>query len=529
MTKNYQKYLYIIGLCFIIFSSIYAGSKHMNVDLMEARNFVTAREMIQNDNWLLPTMNGEPRLAKPPLPTWGVATAMQLAASDTNLLANRLPAGFAALLMVFFIYGFVRRLSGSRDIGIYSAVVLSTSYMFMYMARKGTWDIFAHSFMLGAIWMYHETIIAKPKSWLTAAAAGILMGLSWMSKGPVSFYALLLPFIISHIIFYREHYRREHLRPIMAMFGICAVISASWPLYVYFHMPAQAQTMVHGEAIAWFSRHIKPFWYYLQFPAMSGIWVFILLPMLWPPYASKKIENLKIYKMMLLWTILMVILLAVIPEKKDRYLLPVTIPLSVIIAYYVRYLVNAFKREKLRKDDKVVINIYVIISAILSVMVTASAAYEFMKSGFSDNTFIFFIIALAANYTTYRSLRVRSGSSYVNSIVITFLVLINVMPPLAQKIAGEKDFMYLQELRPVLAESHKKVYSYEDNMKLVWAAGHNLIKSPIEELGLKKGETVLYLSNKPLTKSDTEYDLKEIKALKGNKDKVLWQLYQLSN
>ena len=40
------------------------------VTIMEARNLVTAREMVQDGNWLLTTMNGLPRYQKPPLPTW---------------------------------------------------------------------------------------------------------------------------------------------------------------------------------------------------------------------------------------------------------------------------------------------------------------------------------------------------------------------------------------------------------------------------------------------------------------------------
>jgi len=31
---------------------------------MEARNFVTAREMLQDNNWLMPTFNGEARYMK---------------------------------------------------------------------------------------------------------------------------------------------------------------------------------------------------------------------------------------------------------------------------------------------------------------------------------------------------------------------------------------------------------------------------------------------------------------------------------
>ena len=42
----------------------------LSVNIMEARNFVTAREMVEKGNWLIPSMNGQLRLAKPPLPTW---------------------------------------------------------------------------------------------------------------------------------------------------------------------------------------------------------------------------------------------------------------------------------------------------------------------------------------------------------------------------------------------------------------------------------------------------------------------------
>ena len=43
------------------------------VTIMEARNFVSAREMITDDSWILTTMNGEARYQKPPLPTWMTA------------------------------------------------------------------------------------------------------------------------------------------------------------------------------------------------------------------------------------------------------------------------------------------------------------------------------------------------------------------------------------------------------------------------------------------------------------------------
>jgi 4-amino-4-deoxy-L-arabinose transferase-like glycosyltransferase len=523
MTETYKKYIYTIGFIFIVFSAVFAGSKYMNVDLMEARNFVTAREMLSNHNWLIPTMNGELRIAKPPLPTWATALSMLIANTDTNLFANRLPAGIAALLMVYFMYAFTMSVSRSKDTSIYASLILSTSYMFMYMARKGTWDIFAHSFMLGAIWIYHDALINDVKKLSNYTAAGILMALSWMSKGPVAFYALLLPFIISQIAVYRGALFRGRLKQILLMIIVCASVSAIWPAYLMFHASEFAQATVAGEATAWFSRHIKPFWYYLQFPAMAGVWMFILIPMLNPKYADKKVSDTKIYRLMLIWTIAIVVLLSIIPEKKDRYLLPVTVPMSVIISYYLRYLVNAFKKEQLLKDDKRIIGIYLILNMILSGLTACAVVYEFMHSGFSDVFFILTIASLLANFAIYRSIRHKSGRSFVFSFVASFIVLINVVPPLAQEVAGKKDFMQLQEVRQIIPKDNAFIYTSNDNMKLVWAVGQRMQYVNSSEVYEKVSG--YYLAE------DIGFDktFDRLHTVTNDQGKTRWALYKISN
>lgn len=46
---------------FAFFSNIWVRP----ADLMEARNFITAKEMIENDNFIVPTLNGFLRFEKP--------------------------------------------------------------------------------------------------------------------------------------------------------------------------------------------------------------------------------------------------------------------------------------------------------------------------------------------------------------------------------------------------------------------------------------------------------------------------------
>ena len=71
-------------------------------DIMESRNFITAREMLADGNWLIPTMNGELRLEKPPLPTW-ITAAISSLFKTNNLFVLRTPAAFISTAMTFFI------------------------------------------------------------------------------------------------------------------------------------------------------------------------------------------------------------------------------------------------------------------------------------------------------------------------------------------------------------------------------------------------------------------------------------------
>ena len=65
--KNFLYYIIILCVCFFAF---FVNNKIIPADIMEARNLATAQEMVQTGNYLIPTMNGELRLEKPPLPTW---------------------------------------------------------------------------------------------------------------------------------------------------------------------------------------------------------------------------------------------------------------------------------------------------------------------------------------------------------------------------------------------------------------------------------------------------------------------------
>lgn len=85
----------------LIFSRI---SSHEVKDVVEERVAITAREMWRAGEWVLPTLNGRPRLEKPPLAYWLVeATAFLRGKFDDVTL--RLPFAFLALGAVSFAFG----------------------------------------------------------------------------------------------------------------------------------------------------------------------------------------------------------------------------------------------------------------------------------------------------------------------------------------------------------------------------------------------------------------------------------------
>lgn len=153
MQKNYIHYLFILVVCWFAF---FVNNGSVYEDIMESRNLVTAHEMIEYDNWLVPTMNGELRLEKPPLPTW-VAAGIEYLQPD-NISLQRAAAGIMATMMAFFLYFLALALSGNRLLALLSALVLATSFNVIMAGRVATWDIYCHSFMLGAIFFFYRGI-----------------------------------------------------------------------------------------------------------------------------------------------------------------------------------------------------------------------------------------------------------------------------------------------------------------------------------------------------------------------------------
>lgn len=325
-----KKAIHFILLGVVCLCTFFVNNDILYPDIMESRNLVTAREIIQDGNWLVPTMNGKLRLEKPPLPTW-IAAGIEMWAPD-HLGIQRAMAGWMGTGMVIFICLLGVYLTGEVFYGLASALILCTCFNFILMGRTASWDIYCHTFMLGAIYALVRGVRTPKKGWGWFALAGIGAGLSFLSKGPVSFYALLLPFLIAYFLVFPGSLSGKGF-PVLGMVIITIVLSGCWPCYLYIHHQNELLAAWSQETTAWMEKNVRPWYYYWKFFTESGVWSFFLVTALAWIYWKNKIRLKKEYLFSVTWVFLVLFCLSLMPEKKTRYLLPILIPSALTIAH----------------------------------------------------------------------------------------------------------------------------------------------------------------------------------------------------
>jgi 4-amino-4-deoxy-L-arabinose transferase-like glycosyltransferase len=100
----------------------------------EQRASAEALDTVDHQHWLVAQIQGRPRLEKPPLPRWTIATLITLTGRRDEWVV-RLPSALSALGMVALVYGLGCRLGG-RSIGRASALVLTSMGFFVSELRQ---------------------------------------------------------------------------------------------------------------------------------------------------------------------------------------------------------------------------------------------------------------------------------------------------------------------------------------------------------------------------------------------------------
>lgn len=469
LIHNYTFWLFVVA-CLMLFPHLDV----IEVNIMEARNFITAREMATNNHWILTTLNDLPRYEKPPLPTWLTAISGIIFGFD-SIYGMRFPVVLITLLLVFGVYRLSEKLGLSRPQSFHNGLILITSFYIYFAGRDNQWDMYTHSFMIVCILFLWNLLNDSKKSLFNAVMAGLFFGFSFLSKGPISVFALLIPFLIAYGFTYKFQLKDKKMYLLLILLlGI--IIGLSWPLYVKWADPTTYLKVTKIESSRWGNYNTRPFYYYWSFFAQSGIWTVPALVALIYPYLKNKVSNLKAYQFTLIWTLTSVILLSIVPEKKSRYLLPVLIPMALNTGFYIEYLINNFKNISLKKEKGIVYFAF----GLIGIICIAIPVGIFIKVKNDIAGFEFWLIALTLSlltiaYVLFTNLRNKNFTKVFYAVIAVQVAVVVFGIPFTKLILKNPDYASAKAIRE--KEKSLGVRTYELNAstpEIIWDYGFSI-------------------------------------------------------
>jgi 4-amino-4-deoxy-L-arabinose transferase len=238
---------------------LFQGSRGL-YESTEGRYAESAREMIETHDWLIPRLDYEPHLTKPPMAYWVIAAGMKLLGKNT--WGARAGNAVAFVLMVLVIERLGILLWDERT-GFLAALVFATSPFALVGANGISTDMLLALWSSLAVLSYWRAM----RSGKERGAARWMLGmwffsaLGFLTKGTP---ALLAPLVI--LVFHFQMRRRRQVPGLKIAAGIPILIAVglSWYVYVAAKYSGTASYFLGEEVFGriFTSRfHRNPQWY----------------------------------------------------------------------------------------------------------------------------------------------------------------------------------------------------------------------------------------------------------------------------
>lgn len=184
VSNQYNKVFNIISVLTILLLAI-AYTTHLTVleidpRLDEIRRGLVSLEMILSNNYMVPTINGEPYLNKPPLYNWLLVLSYKT--FGINEFALRIPVIVAIFWFGWLIYRFTSQYISKNAAIIAALFFITNGRILIYDSLIGLIDILYSSFVyLGFMVVYHY---GKKEKWYHAFIYSyLLVVLGYLMKG----------------------------------------------------------------------------------------------------------------------------------------------------------------------------------------------------------------------------------------------------------------------------------------------------------------------------------------------------------
>lgn len=299
----------------------------------EAYVAVTARQMLNSGDWIVPVFNGEVRLNKTPLCYWLAAIAGKTAGGINDFIV-RVPTAALAVVSAMAIFYFVSEWLGV-SIAVLSALIWSTSLCFIRYSHTARPEMALTVFVAISMLSFYSAINSesRKKQILYMLIFWVSFSLLMLAKGPAP-----LPVIFPALFLYFAIFRKWKFIPkLLPVSGVILflLIFLPWPVAVLAKCPQAVEVWKNeflGRAAGEYAAGAKPFYYYfkIMFVYMVPFSAFIPLAIAAPFYSVWEKKRKAMFYLWL-WFIGGVAAMSLCGGKRQHHILPM-MPAMAILA-----------------------------------------------------------------------------------------------------------------------------------------------------------------------------------------------------
>jgi 4-amino-4-deoxy-L-arabinose transferase-like glycosyltransferase len=227
----------------------------------ESRYAQIPREMLARGDWVVPVLQGEPYLDKPPLLYWLVAGCYRVFGVSGG--AARLVPAVALHLCILLLYLMGRRWVGERA-AFWGALCLGLAPGFLSVGRLLLLDGLLALWTTLALFAAFESLRGPRLRWgwwLVAAAA---CGLGVLTKGPVAVLLLAPPLLLQGWL--AHDLCRVSRKALLAFVAVTAAVALPWYVALCLRLPGFAQHFLWEHNVVRFLApfdHPRGVWFYV--------------------------------------------------------------------------------------------------------------------------------------------------------------------------------------------------------------------------------------------------------------------------
>ncbi|MEW6377532.1 MAG: glycosyltransferase family 39 protein [Thermodesulfobacteriota bacterium] len=309
---------------FILFFNLWSRSLENHGYLRYAE---IAREMIRTGEWVVPHLNGEVFIDKPPMLFWLIAIPSTIYGSVTPFIA-RWPSALSAWIGIIILFLWGRKVYGTTKSGLIAGGILLSSYQYFFQSRLAKTDILLCLFILLSLYSFYlKYYESGRRRFLFNGLFFFFMGLGVLTKGPIG----LLPLAIVYIFLIKERQWRILIdKELFLGYAILALTVFPW-IFLFIQRIGLEQCVLLVKENKILTRQEPIYFYFIVVWGQFAPWS-ILLPSLsfclWKERG--KIWNSKV-TYFIIWFIVLFSLLTLFKFRTSRYLLPALPPLAIMI------------------------------------------------------------------------------------------------------------------------------------------------------------------------------------------------------